>query len=352
MAQILDLTKFKFEGELLQAISEMVFDEVIEAPEISLLHTVFPDIVTTKEVGFIGDGGLVGVAGQGCDPVAQDWEIATRMVKWQPEEWEILIHECYKDLVNAASVYSLKTGTRIADFTTTDYINIVTIVLTKAMKEFIIRFAWFNDKGAQNVSDGGIITNGVNLNYFNIIDGFWKQMLTQVTANAKQRVTISENAGANYAAQKLIPSNVRDYYLPNLVFFADMTLRAQRNAFILSTQSFYDAYKRSLKGTNLEATYVNLTEGQQTLTYDGIPIIPIPVWDKIISAYENTGTKLNNPHRAVYTTKEVLGIGCDNPNSFSNFDVWYDKDSRKVKIEAMGIGDAKLTNPNLFQLAI
>lgn len=352
MAQILDLSNFTFSGELLQAVSEMVFDEVIEAPEISLLHTIFPDIVTTKEVGFVGDGGLVGVAGQGCDPVAQNWQIATRMVKWEPEVWEILIHECYEDLLTTASVYSLKTGTRIPDFSTTDYINIVTIVLTKAMKDFVIRFAWFNDKGAKNVSDGGIITNDVNIDYFNIIDGFWKQMLEQITVNSTQHVTIAENAGTTYAGQTLTPNTVRDTYLPDLVFNANLTLRSQRGGFILCTQSFYDAYKKSLKGTNIEAMYVNLTEGQQTLAYDGIPVIPVPTWDKIISAYENTGTKLNNPHRAVYTTKEVLGIGCDNPNSFEKFDVWYDKDSRKVKIEAMGIGDAKLTNPNLFQLAI
>lgn len=352
MAGILDMQKFTFEGELVDAISEMVFDEVINAPEISAIHTVFPDIKTTKEVGFIGEGGLVGVKGQGCDPEPQDFAIATRMIKWTPEEWEILIHACYRDLINTAAIWSLKTGTKIPDFTDTDYMGVVVEVLANAMKDFIIRFAWFSDVDADNFANGGILTAGVDSKYFNIIDGFWKQMIAQYTVNGTQRITIAENAGATYAAQKLTPANVRDKYLPDLIYGADMILRAQSDGNILCTQSFYDAYKISLTGLGLESLYVNLINGQQTLSYDGKPLIPIPTWDKMILAYENNGTKLNNPHRAVYTVKGVLGIGCDDPSSFGEIDIWYDKDSRKVKMEGMGIADAKLTNPKLLQVAI
>ncbi|GHU96449.1 hypothetical protein FACS1894156_7550 [Bacteroidia bacterium] len=153
MAQIIDMNKFSFHGDELKAIGEMIFDDVINAPEIDLLHTVFTNIVTDKEIGFIGEGGLVGKANSGCDPTTQNFTIATRVLKWSPIDWEILIHACWKDLKTTAAVYSLKTGTAIADFTNTDYINVVTTVLATAMKEFVLRFAWFNDVDAENVSD-------------------------------------------------------------------------------------------------------------------------------------------------------------------------------------------------------
>lgn len=352
MAGILDMTKFTFEGELIDAISEMVFDEVLNAPDLNLLHVIYPDIVTTKEVGFVGEGGLVGVKGQGCDPQPQDWKINTRKVKWTPEEWEVLIHACYTDLVDTAAVYSLKTGTEIGDFTDTDYMNIVVIVLANSLKEFLIRLVWFNDVDADNVANGGLITNGVDVKYFNIIDGLWKQIIIQYTANPAQRITIAENAGATYLAQRLDPTKVRDEYLPNLVYEANMILRAQANGSIFCTQSFYDGYSKSLKGINLESMMVNLIDGRKTLTYDGKPLVAVPVWDKIILAYENNGVKLNNPHRAIYTTKEVLAVGCDDPSSFTDIDVWYNKDERKVKMEGMGKADAKLANPALFTIAI
>ena len=98
--------------------------------------------------------------------------------------------------------------------------------------------------------------------------------------------------------------------------------------------------------------YTNLTKGINVLTFDGIPLVPMKIWDKIIKRYYNSGTALINPHRAVYTTKAVLAVGVDSLDSFGEIDVWYDKDSRKVKMEAMGKADAKLTNPLMFQLAI
>ena len=351
MAAILDFTKFAFTAEQIRAVNELVFEELLEAPELSLIHTVFPNIVTDKELGFVGEGGLVGVANQGCDPVAQSFSIATRMLKWEPTDWEVLIAECWKDLKATAAVYSLKTKTAIADFSSSDYINIVAERLGLAMKKFIIRLVWFNDTDADNVTDGGLITDGLDPKYFNILDGLWKQILTQVAAVPAQKVAIAENAGATYVLQALDPDNVVGY-LENLVFKAPLLLRQNSSAFIACTQSIYDGYKKSLKGLSLSELYTNLVNGQKTLTYDGIPLIPMPIWDEQIKAFESTGVKWNNPHRAIYTIKDVLGVGVDDPASFGTMDIRYDKETRKVQIEAMGVADAKLINPNYFQVAI
>jgi hypothetical protein len=78
----------------------------------------------------------------------------------------------------------------------------------------------------------------------------------------------------------------------------------------------------------------------------------MPVWDEMISAFEDTGTKLNNPHRALYIRKENLAVGVDGEDSFEKMNVWYNKDERTVKTELMGKADAKLLNPAQFQLAV
>lgn len=79
-----------------------------------------------------------------------------------------------------------------------------------------------------------------------ILDGFWKQILTQVGENAAQRVTITENAAASYAAQALTPSAAATY-LKDLYYKAPITLRCQCDGFILATQSVYDAYAQSFQ---------------------------------------------------------------------------------------------------------
>ena len=351
MATLLDFTKFNFSAEEIRAIKELTFDEIIVAPELEMFHTVYPGIVYDKEIGFVGEGGLVGVARQSCDPVAQDWNIGTRKVKWEPKAWEILIHQCASDLEDTAAIYSLKTGIDAFDFSNTDYMNIVVEVLVNSIKEFVIRLIWFNDTAAKNVVDGGEITNGVAVKYFNILDGFFKQMETKITVKPKQRITIAENAGANYAAQELVVANIQAT-LKSLIRKADMRLRGKANAVILCTQTIYDAYEDSLVGTNIESMYVNLTEGIKGLKIKGYVLVAMPIWDKIIAAYYDTGVKLINPHRAVFTIKDILAVGVDSTKSFGDMNIWYNKDERKVKTESMGKADAKLLNDDLFEIAI
>ena len=496
MAAVLDFTNFAFDEEQIRSVKELVYDEVIEAPELSLFHTIFENIVYDKEVGFIGKGSLVGVAHQGCDPEAQDYNIGTRVIKWEPKAWEIFLAQCRSDIEATAAVYSMKTGTSFSDFSASDYVNIIVERLVQSVKEFTIRLFWFSDTEAalavsedlplaavtdQNedvylaalttqvtgealdgtvylgsdtkdatytvktaladgtvvyqkataeggnavaetdyysrstsevvsvlrdtingtvyeavtsatvgavkcalangtvvylaaaaytdppeageayyskhatstvtVNSGGNVTATLDVDYFTILDGFFKQMIAQYTINPAQRVTIAENAGLTEALQALDEDNVQGY-LKSLYYNAPKLLRANQGAFILCTQSFYDAYEQSLDGTNIESMYRNITDKLRSLTYKSVPLVPLPVWDSIIEECFDNGAALLNPHRAVFTTKEVLAVGVDSASSFGDMDVWYDKDSRKVKIELQGKADAKLANPSMFMIAI
>lgn len=351
MASILNFANFTFTTEQIRALNELAYDDIIKAPEFNLIHTIYPGIVFDKEIGFITGGGLVGKAGQGCSPTAQTWTIGTRKVTWTPKKWGVFIEECYTDLEAKASTYSLKTGVNIADFTDTDYMAIVLGVLTQSLKDFFMRLVWFNDTLAENVTDGGKITDGVDITFFTILDGFFKQIDTQITANADQGVAITENAGVSYVAQALVPANVQTY-LSKLYFGADMNLRGAENQFILCTQSFYDGYAKSITGVTLESLYTNLLNGMKTLTYQGVPIIPIPFWDKMIKAYYDNGTTLYRPHRAIYTTKDILSVGVDAESSIGDISTNYDWTTEKVGIKAKGKADAKLLNPDLFVAAL
>ena len=113
----IDMTKFTFDGKLVDSLSEMLFEDTLRAPDFTSIHTIFPSIVTNTEVGFIGEGGLVGVPDTGCNSSNQKWSINTRKLEWNPKTWEIFLKQCYTDLQNAATIYSLHTGVRIPDFT-------------------------------------------------------------------------------------------------------------------------------------------------------------------------------------------------------------------------------------------
>lgn len=347
------MSKFTFCGEVIRSVNELIFEETMKSPELDSIHQVWTGVVTDKEVGFIGKGGMVGIPTTGCTPEPQPWEIGSRKVKWSPKTWEFLIAACWTDLENTAAVYSLRTGKDIPDFTDTDYMIIVMEVLGGALLDMMWRLIWFADTAAKNVSDSGLITDGVDTKYFTLIDGLWKQIYAQIggAGAAQHTATITENAGTTYAAQALDPKNVIGY-LQKVVMGAPLRLRRQRDVQLLVTQSVYDAYQMALEGLGISETYRNLVSGQEMLAYNGIPLKPLPIWDGMIAEYENTGTKLHDPHRILFTTKSTLAVGIDSEDSYQDFSTWYDRDSRAVKMEGFGRLDAKLANPDMFSLGI
>lgn len=348
----LDLARFTFNGDTLHSVSELAFDEVIKGPDLNMIHTIYSNIVTYAQLGFVGKGGLVGVKNQGCDPTPQAWTVGTRDLKFDPQAWEILIALCYTDLESTAAVYSMRKGIDMSNFEDTDYMAILLEVLLSSMNEFVYRLIWFEDKDAKNVADGGTVTDGVDTDYFTIIDGLFKQMRMQSADNPKQRVTIAENAGATYDAQS-VTSDAAVSYIKTMYRQAPIQLRNLKDKFFLTTQGIWDAYAESLQSARyLETTYLNLVNGMQTVSYNGVPIIAMPIWDEIITSYFDNGTKFDNPNRIVLSAKSVLAFGVDDPNAFENVESWYEKKDRKVYLQSMGKADAKLANPALFVLGI
>lgn len=357
MAAALDFSNFTFTTEQIRRVNELVFDQIIKAPEFSSYATIFPGIKSGKEVGFIGDGGLAVTAAQGCDPTPQDWQAGTRKITWTPATLEVFLKQCYADLEATAAVYSLHTGVKIAAFTDTDYMAIVAKVLVESIKKGLARVAWFGDTAAENVTDGGVITNGVSVDFFTPLDGLWKQAYTQAAGHTSQLVTISENSGATYTAQALLASNIIGY-LEALVYGAPVQLRAQEGV-ILCTQSFADAYAKTLQAQSAGIFYnmgqYNAAQnGVPQLMYNGIEVVAVPFFDEIIRSCQDNGAAWNLPHRALYTTKANIGIGFDGEGAgeFEQLSVWDEKKDKAVYVDVMGKMDAKILNPSLLMLAI
>lgn len=110
---------------------------------------------------------------------------------------------CYEDLENTIAKYCLKTGTNIADLTSTEYMDgIVLPKLTEAMMKMLWRFTWFGDKDAANIDGSGQITDGLNVELFKTCDGFFKRLFAICAENSGQHTVISANSEASYALQK------------------------------------------------------------------------------------------------------------------------------------------------------
>lgn len=361
---ILKIGKFPLNPETVQAIQQIIQDGYLKAPGFDTIHTIYPGIVTGSTMGFFTEPGLVGVKRQDCDPVFQNFGIPTRKVSWDPQPWEVLLAECFANMENSIATYALELGKDIADLTQTELATVIGEKLLEAMQKFFWRLVWFNEKEISNVANGGILSNtyvnsggeteAVDVKYFNIIDGLFKQLEVLATNNPSQGVIIPANQGATYADQQLTPEDSKEL-LDELYYggHKSLQLRGAADRMIVVTQSIYDAYEQYLSQRDFQIkTYENLTEGMQALHYKGMPLIAMPVWDEMIANFFDDGTKLFKPHRAVFATKSTLGVGVDKLAAFEEFNMWYNPDERKTKFEAMGKADTNILDPNKARVAM
>lgn len=316
MASLVDFSKFTFNAEELRNVSEMIFDSIVKAPEFSELFTVYGNVVAGKQVGFIGKGGLILKADTGCGSTPANWQIGTHSITWEPKAWEAYVRECYADLQQTAAVYAMNKGVKVADLVNTDYMAIVVDVMGESIKESIFAQAMFGDTTSSK-------------EYGKLIDGFYKQMNTQIATAPAQKVTLS---AGNIIADVL-----------KLIQAAPVALRADRTAKIYASQKVYDVILSGLVSANASTSaYAALLNGTEVRIL-GIPVVALPLMDEVAVLLDKKADF------CFLSAPKYLGIAVDSED-FGEVTVDYDPATKYTHIRALGKMDAKLTNPEMFVL--
>jgi hypothetical protein len=357
MAAILDLvSNITFSADQVRTLNELFMEAVLDAPVLTQYHTFENGIRNDREIGIIpGTLGLLLKAAQGCDPVADTLTLTATKKKWELKRMEMLLKQCYTDLEASFLIFLRNTGTNVADLTNTQYFAFLTDFVGRELPNEILRHAWFGDKDAANIHDSpaGVITTGVDPDYFNVIDGFWKQLAVIYAADSTRKTAISANAQATFALQKSAFANVDAYTaLNSVVDDAPLVLKNQPDRMILCTDSVLRRAKRYMQSVNIAFEINNTINGLSLAKWDGVDLISMPWWDEVIMAYQSNGTKYNSPHRIVYTTKSNLKIGLEGQGMFDQIRTWFDQTSKYNYIDVIDSMDAKIIMDGLVQVGI
>jgi hypothetical protein len=140
--------------------------------------------------------------------------------------------------------------------------------------------------------------------------------------------------------------------LNTIIDSAPAVLSAQPDQVLIVTRSVFQRAYRALQATGLAYKIDLQTNGFNLMEWDGIPMYSVPLFDEWIQAYESNGTKWNNPHRVLYTTKSNLVIGMEGTSLFDQLNSFYDPKSRVNRIEASDAFDVKVLNDELLQVGI
>lgn len=359
---MINFKDFTVDNGAIRDLSELLFISTFTDPDLEVVCTTEPGVSDGKKLGYIDSMGDVGKNAEGCSPEYDSINVTGIEKTWELGPYQIPLKLCYDDLENTIAKYSLNGGTDASEIIGTAYWNDIVIpLLTRAMNEMIWRIAWFGDKDAKNIADGGILTAGVNSNLFTMADGFWKRLKAITAANSHQLTAIDANsaqdtdATVTYASQKsaIREEGVAIGIVDNLLSDADSRIFDKRDHAIFMTNSLFKALRNDVKRLhNLQLELTNVTSGINLSRYDGHTVVVCDIWDRMIKKYEDNGTSLNAPHRAVVTSASNLFIGTTDTDAIANVDITFDHVTRLNHIYAASKVGTLVGEDELVQVAL
>lgn len=355
---VLNPAQITWNGKEVMAMNEAIFESIFVNPALDEVHTIVTGIVAKQQIAYLGLLGLVGKKGQGCDPESDTASAPMSEKFWLPESIQMRLEECWTTYNASFFVWGQNKGFKRADLTNTDVMAFIEERAGTALDEAKLRHAWFGDTDAALVTDSpaGVITAGTDLDFFNAIDGFFKQMYAIVaTTPATKAASITKNAGVSYSAQAFDATDTTNKvvmgYMQEVLDEADTRLSDREDKMFLVTKSVYDQLKREYKSYgNVADSFLMNINGVPTLTFDGVPVRKFSFWDRMIRTYQNNGTTWYQPHRIMLTTKANLQIGVESEEALRQLDSFYDKKSKLNIIDAQFLMDAKIVEDYMISV--
>ena len=339
----------------IQSLKDLIIAELFTDPELERFFTLRQNVSNGQKLGYVGSMTDVGWNGSGCNPTYKNASVEFLEKEWSIGDWQVPLKWCYTDLINTIAEYCLKTGTEIGDLTSTEYMDdIVYPALKEAMRLMMWRFIWFGDKDAKLASASGVITAGTDVELFKTTDGFWKRLFAIGTENAGQKTAIEANTQESTALQlsKIKENGVAIGIFDSMLENADSRIFGVEGAGIFCTKTLADALTKDLKREYKEIlTWEQVFNGLKVTEYNGVPVYSVSLWDRFIQMYENNGTKLNLPHRAVFGAPRELLVGTPANELISDLDIFFDRKDRMNYIYSTGKLGTLIGQDDLFQIS-
>lgn len=325
----LNFTALTPDNGAIRDLKGLILLRMLDPDTLGKLFTVLPNQRDGAKVGIVGEFGLVGQAAQGCSPTYNSSAISTAEKTWNIAEWGVYEQICYEDLKGTLAQVAFSQKTSVGDLTASQYMDeVVAPRLLLAIRKMLLRFAFFGDTAAALDSAGGVLKAGVDPSYFNLTDGYWKQILAGVAGGTIGRTTFAANAQTTFATQKstIAGKGVATGYMNSLIEDAPVALRQAENQRIYITLALKDALDADIRANNVgsDLQWESIFGGIKRAEYNGIELIVVPFMDEIIKGYEGDGKAWNNPFRAIYTTKDNLLVGIGSEDEIAELKVWFD----------------------------
>lgn len=349
MASFIDTADLTLNPKEAEAVSEVVFEKVYNKPELTAAHSVQTGVQMKTQIPFFGLLGAVGKKSVACTPNTSTEKINLTEKYWDPELIDFRLIHCQNEI---SSLFKLWKKAAEANKTWENIDSPQVAFMTErtidAAMEAVLRITQFGDEAAALVANGGYITAGTDLDLLNMLNGLWQQIFASATI---KRYTIPENAAATKAEQAALATDRALTILRYLYNNIDARAHKAGNLKFQVTRSLVNNWQDYLEDKSLGFTLQVAEDGKREFRYRGIPIIIRDDWDKNIRAYNDLGTTLLYPHRAILTPIGNIPIATSDEGSMTSLDAFYDKVTKSHYIDVAFYLDCVMLQKELIAVA-
>lgn len=304
--------------------TEIFYKPTLQAPALSDIFTIDQGIKDRKRYNLVTQLDKILQPYTGCTRTFNGNRQLITNTTVQTKEFQVSESWCKDDFTgylsgqyNLLAQEWLKTGNRSFDPSGTPINTVIDKVLTDALQRDVFRRVSF---GAGNSSDSD----------YNQIDGLWDRLIDSSGASNYCVVRAGSSLGIAALASGTALTALEAVYANSNVLLKN----APGKKFFV-TRSIWDNYYNSLIGTGAvtEQAFENLQKGLTTLTYKGIPVIPVDLWDFFLAETDNPITATTR-HLILLTVKENHILGVEQGSDLNKIEGWYERKDRKFYYES------------------
>lgn len=297
------------------------------APALADIFTIDQDIKSHKQYNLVTQLNKIVKPYTGCDRTFNGNRQLITNTTVRTKEFNVSESWCKDDFTGyLTGAYNnlaqdwLKTGIESFDPSGTPINTVIDRLLTEAIKRDIFRRATM---AAGNSTDDD----------YNQIDGLWDRLIDSSGASNY----CVRRAGSALGTADLSSGNALTY-LEQAYAQSNILLKEQvdqGNATFWVTRSIWDNLYNSYIGSGAvtEQQFENLQKGLTFLTYKGIRVRPVGLWDTFLAESDNPLFAVTR-HLILLTIKENHILGVENGKDLNRLEGWYERKDRKFYYEA------------------
>lgn len=302
---------------------EIFYKPSLSSPALSDIFTIDTDASDKKRYNLLNPLSKVLLPYTGCGgtPAGNRSLITNTTIQLKPfqmyESW------CKDDFTgqltgsfNVLAENWLRTGNASFDPAGTPIDRIIVDALKDALRRDVFRRVSF---AASNSADAD----------YNQIDGLWDRLIDSSGASNYCVYRYGSGLGTGTLADGTANTYLTGMWENSNLLLKEYGIDNGRARFLV-TRSIWDNYYKYLVGVGAvtEQAYSNYVSGLNTLTFRGIPVIPVSLWDSFLAESDNP-LFATTRHLALLTVKDNHILGVENTSDLEKIDSWYEQKDQK-----------------------